>query len=69
MEIKINGDLHTDVIEQSALSDILLKFEIRPETPGIAIAVNEKVISRSRWKEYALQPGDQIEIIRAFQGG
>ena len=36
---------------------------------GIAVAVNEHVIPRSRWQEHHIQPGDRVEIIHALMGG
>lgn len=38
-------------------------------TRGIAIAVNQKVISRSKWEAYQLKENDNILIIKATQGG
>ncbi|MBV7441341.1 sulfur carrier protein ThiS [Weeksellaceae bacterium TAE3-ERU29] len=38
-------------------------------TRGIAIAVNQKVISRSKWETYQLKENDNILIIKATQGG
>ncbi|AFR36181.1 hypothetical protein B739_1589 [Riemerella anatipestifer RA-CH-1] len=38
-------------------------------TRGIAIAVNQKVITRSKWEECTLKDGDTILIIKATQGG
>ncbi len=49
---------------------VLLKALALPENgKGIAIAVNDTVVSRSRWLEHELRDGDRIEIVRAVQGG
>jgi sulfur carrier protein len=37
--------------------------------PGVAVAVNDDVISRSRWAATALADGDRVEILTAVQGG
>lgn len=37
--------------------------------PGVAVAVNERVVPRSRWAEVALRPDDRVELVRATQGG
>ena len=40
------------------------------ETPkGIAVAINNKVIPRSRWDEHLVNDNDHIIIIKATQGG
>ena len=38
-------------------------------TNGIALAVNEKVISKSSWEQFQLNESDKIIIIKATQGG
>ncbi|SCD86515.1 sulfur carrier protein ThiS [Streptomyces sp. DvalAA-14] len=36
---------------------------------GVAAAVNETVVPRSRWSATALADGDRVEILTAVQGG
>ena len=36
---------------------------------GSAIAVNQEVISRLQWREYALSEGDEISLFQAIAGG
>jgi sulfur carrier protein len=36
---------------------------------GSAIAVNQKIISRSEWTNYQLQENDQISLFQAIAGG
>lgn len=36
---------------------------------GLAVAVNNNVISRTDWGNHLLQPEDKITLIRATQGG
>lgn len=38
-------------------------------TNGMAIAVNDKVISKSEWNNFQLNDNDKIVIIKATQGG
>ena len=38
-------------------------------TNGIALAVNEKIISKSEWEKFELNDNDKIIIIKATQGG
>lgn len=51
----------TDLSQLVALKNIT--------TRGIAIAVNQKVINRSKWETYQLKENDNILIIKATQGG
>jgi sulfur carrier protein len=36
---------------------------------GLAVAVNDEVVPRSRWASTALQTGDRVEVLTAAQGG
>jgi len=39
------------------------------EADGIAVAVNGEIVPRAQWREREVQDGDDIEIVRAVQGG
>ncbi|GAA2962355.1 sulfur carrier protein ThiS [Kitasatospora cinereorecta] len=36
---------------------------------GVAAAVNEAVVPRSRWSATVLADGDRVEVLTAVQGG
>jgi sulfur carrier protein len=38
-------------------------------TPGMAVALNDTVVPRSRWHATQVQPNDRIELVSATQGG
>ncbi len=40
-----------------------------PSLDGVAVAVNDGVVPRSRWAQHALADGDRVLVIRATQGG
>jgi sulfur carrier protein len=66
IQIKLNGEAHSvspDRNLQNLIDDLQLGSQ------SLAIAVNRKVISKSKWNEYVLVPGDQVEIVRAIGGG
>ncbi len=46
----------------------LLTQENYPQI-GIAVAVNQSIISKDHWNEQTFQNGDSILIIQATQGG
>ncbi|MBO0808932.1 MAG: sulfur carrier protein ThiS [Actinobacteria bacterium] len=37
--------------------------------PGVAVAVNDDVVSRAAWDSTPLADGDRVEILTAVQGG
>ncbi|MBA2664887.1 MAG: sulfur carrier protein ThiS [Bradymonadaceae bacterium] len=69
MELHINGEKRrfsqSETINVSDLLDALAVEQRR----GLAVAINERVIPKSRWSEFLVNDGDAVEIIRATQGG
>jgi sulfur carrier protein len=47
----------------------VLQLQKLHEQKGIAVAVNNMVITRTSWNSYGLNNGDKITIIKATQGG
>jgi thiamine biosynthesis protein ThiS len=66
MKTLINGK-PVDVAAGATLSDLVAQLELDPR--GIAIAVNETVVARSRYTDHALAEDDRIEVIHAVAGG
>ncbi|HET6401788.1 MAG TPA: sulfur carrier protein ThiS [Candidatus Kapabacteria bacterium] len=56
-------------ITARSVNDLLGELRLPEDGRGIAIAINDAVISKSRWTEHELRDGDRIEIVRATQGG
>ena len=68
MNIKVNGETK-EVSPGLTLYQLLVDLEIDPSRPGIAVAVNQEVIPRTQWAATEIRPENEIEIIRAAQGG
>ncbi|UTW68303.1 sulfur carrier protein ThiS [bacterium SCSIO 12643] len=66
MTIQVNNVSHS-VENSSSLDDVLKQLDI--QTTGIAVAVNEQIITRSKWDSTSVADQDQILIIKATQGG
>ena len=67
MEITVNNQLFT-LSGPSSVTQLLSTVLNVPGT-GIAVAVNQTIVSKSEWPAYLLQPGDQVVLIKATQGG
>ena len=65
MNYTVNGEILSS--ESSRIIDLI--NELKMPQSGIAIAVNNEVISKNDWREYMLQENDKILIITATQGG
>ncbi|MBI9033850.1 MAG: sulfur carrier protein ThiS [Bacteroidales bacterium] len=67
MKIKVNGGMR-EISEGSTISEIFSQLDIKT-TAGIALAVNNSVVSKKKWDSTTIQAEDDILIIRATQGG
>ena len=66
MKIEFNGEIMN--VKSELLSDVLLSKNLLNKK-GIAIAVNEFVVSKANWTNFKLTENDKILIITATQGG
>lgn len=67
MEIIVNQQNYSvsDVCTVQQMVDTVLALPVK----GIAIAVNQEIIAKNNWTTHILQPGDNLTIIQATQGG
>jgi len=66
ISININNT-YKEISENTSLTNLL--EEIEHSANGIAIAVNETVVSKNDWSSKLLQDNDEVLIIKATQGG
>ncbi len=67
IKVSINGKLHK-FQKDVTISEVLYIMNFS-NTKGIAVAVNEQIISGNKWKEFIVSSDDKIVIIQATQGG
>lgn len=67
MEVTINNQNHH--LNEACSIEQMLAAVISTGTDGLAIAVNQTIISKSAWPRHVLHPGDQVILIKATQGG
>lgn len=65
--IRVNGE--TEPLAAATLADLLAEKAVDTEQKGIAVALNGAVVPRAAWPQTPLTPGDNVEIVRARQGG
>ena len=65
--IRVNGDM--EPLTCATLTALLDAKEIGANARGVAVAINGAVVPRAQWPQQRLAAGDQIEIVRARQGG
>jgi len=67
MHLRINGK--DAELAATTIAELLAEQGIDPKTRFLAVAVNGAVVRRAEWQAAALAIGDNVEIVRAFQGG
>jgi sulfur carrier protein len=66
VKFELNGD-PCEVEHELTVRALLTRFDLHRRR--LAVAVNQKVIPRSRFDEVRLQEGDRVEVIQAVGGG
>ena len=62
----VNGTA-TDVVPGKSVAELIAEYSDR--TTGIAVAVNQTVLTKDEWARTAVRAGDRVEIVSAVQGG
>ncbi len=67
MQLFINNE-QEDCSPEITIAQLLEQKEMS-HLKGLAVAINDVVLSKSEWHSYRLQHNDHVTIIRASQGG
>jgi len=67
MCLRINGK--EAELAATTIAELLAEQGIDPKARFLAVALNGAVIRRAEWQAAALAAGDNVEIVRPFQGG
>jgi sulfur carrier protein len=65
--IRINGV--DEPLTVATVADLMAEKAVDVEQRGIAVALNGQVVPRAAWPTTKLRAGDNVEIVRARQGG
>ncbi|MFH8486216.1 sulfur carrier protein ThiS [Streptomyces longisporoflavus] len=64
--VSVNGEAR-DVAAGTTLEALVATLTAAPS--GVAAALNETVVPRTRWSTTPLAEGDRVEVLTAVQGG
>jgi len=67
MEISINQQ-RKEIPESSSVEELLFSL-FSDSTKGMAIAINDTVVPKTKWSVHFLNPDDKVTLIKATQGG
>jgi sulfur carrier protein len=65
--IRVNGEV--EPLGVPTVAALLAEKAVDTAQRGIAVAINGAVVPRAAWAATPLRPGDNVEIVRARQGG
>lgn len=68
MKIRINNVDHVIERNDVALTEVIAILELN-SNKGLAMAIDNKVISKKDWDSTLLKEGNNITVIKATQGG
>ncbi|WP_084774588.1 sulfur carrier protein ThiS [Nonomuraea candida] len=66
MIVTINGAAH-EVADGMTVAQAVRT--LTTATTGVAVAVNDEVVTRGTWETTALSDRDRVEVLTAVQGG
>lgn len=66
MNITVNSE---PMVVDTGISVSALLDSINANIPGVAVAVNNKIVKKGEWHSYFLQENDRIVVIKAACGG
>ncbi|MGW0803018.1 sulfur carrier protein ThiS [Nonomuraea sp. NPDC002799] len=66
MNLWINGTAH-EVADGMTVAQAV--STLTSATTGVAVAVNDEVVTRGTWETTALSDSDRVEVLTAVQGG
>jgi sulfur carrier protein len=69
VKLTVNGEAR-EVPAGTTVAELLKRAGIAGDgRRGMAIAVDAEVVPRSAWEDTELSDGQQVELLRAIQGG
>ena len=68
MIIELNGR-SAELLPGATVADAVIESGANGDSRGVAVAVDGEVIRRAEWGKTKLRPGQNVEVVRAVQGG
>ncbi len=68
MIVELNGR-SVELPAGATVADAVIETGAAGDGRGVAVAVDGEVVRRAQWEETKLQPGQNMEVVRAVQGG
>ena len=68
MNVSLNGE-PAELEAGATVADAVVAVGIEAAARGVAVALAGEVVPRAEWAKRGLREGDEVEVVRAVQGG
>ena len=68
MIVEVNGE-RTQLADGATVADAVRAAGAEPDARGVAAALRGEVVPKADWGSRRLSEGDELEVVRAVQGG
>ncbi len=68
MNVTVNGEPRQLPVGATVASVVEL-LDVTPGARGVAVALDEEIVTRAQWGDTALHEGARVEVVAAIQGG
>ena len=68
MRVALNGE-PVELPDEASLADAVAAAGADPQRRGVAAALDGEVVPKADWAGRALREGQDVEVVRAVQGG
>ena len=68
MNVIVNGEPR-QLPAGATVASVVELLDVTPGARGVAVALNEEIVTRAQWADTALHDGARVEVVAAIQGG
>lgn len=68
MNVTVNGEPR-QVPAGATVASVVELLEVTPDARGVAVALDEEIVTRTAWAHTELHDGARVEVVSAIQGG
>lgn len=68
MNVTVNGESR-QLPAGATVASVVELLDVAPGARGVAVALDEEIVTRAQWADTALHDGARVEVVAAIQGG
>jgi sulfur carrier protein len=53
----------------ATVASVVELLDVTPGARGVAVALDEEIVTRAQWADTAVHEGARVEVVAAIQGG